>query len=208
MSRYPLVALLLCLALAVPVPAAAPLWSHDSTAPVRAVALSANGSVVAVSSNVFHVFDRNGTLLGASFSARDIGVALSGEPVVAGTDDTVYAFARNGTGLWEASNGTAALAVSGDGGTVAVLGPGGELGVYDTDGALVGSASADAKGGGVDVAVSKTGSVIAAAFERGVRAFGPSGGQTWAADQPSPYAVAVNASGAMVAVGDGGSVTL
>ncbi len=206
MPRPALFALLLCLALAVPTLGAAPLWTHNATEPVRAVALSSDGNIVAVASDHLHIFNRTGSLLAITFPPNDVAVAASGELVVSGTGDAVHAYTGDGTELWSAPNATAALAVSGDGGTIAVLGVRGDLAFYDAEGSLTGTADTDEKGEGVRVAISRSGSVVAAAYERGLRVFSDGGGERWAAELPSPYAIAVNASGDLVAVGDGGSV--
>jgi WD40 repeat protein len=205
MYRHALLALA-CLVLIAPALAAAPLWTHNGTEAVRAVALSSNGQVVAVSSDVLHIFDRKGTLLATTWRANDVAVNSAGTLIVSGADDAVRAIVKNGSELWSRPNGAATVTVSGDGGTVAALDPDGDLWTYSAAGAQLGKGDVGAKGLAVKVAASKNGSVVVAVDKGGVQAFTRTKTARWSFDILAPNALAMNASGDLVAIGDGGSV--
>ena len=205
MHRHALLALV-CLSLVAPALAAAPLWTHNATEPVGGCAVSSDGRVIVVSSDLVHIFDRKGSLVATTWRANAVAVNPAGSLVVSGTGDAVRGVARNGTELWSAPNASVAVAVSGDGATVAALGPGGLLSTFNAAGVRVGTTDTGATGDALEVAVSRNGSVVVSTDAGGVRAFTRKGAERWSVELANPSALAMNASGDLVAVGDGGSV--
>ncbi len=196
---------LICLALVAPA-MAAPLWTHNGTEPVRDCAVSSDGKTVAISSDLVHLFDRKGTLVATTWHANDIALGPKASLLAAATDDNIRAVMKNGTDLWSSPNRSVAVAVSGDGKTVAGITPGGLLEVFGATGARVGTADTEATGEIVDLAVSENGSVIVSTDHGGVRAFTRKAAERWSVELANPSGLAMNASGDLVAVGDGGSV--
>ena len=205
MYRHALLALV-CLALVAPALAAAPLWTHNATEPVRDCAVSSDGKVVVFSSDLVHIFDRKGSLTATTWRANDVALGPKAALLASATDEGVRAVVKNGTDLWSAPNRSAAVAVSGDGKTVAGITPGGLLTIFNAAGARVGTAETGATGDVLDLAVSENGSVVVSTDGGGVRAFTRKGAKRWSVELANPSALAMNASGDLVAVGDGGSV--
>ncbi len=205
MYRHALLALA-CLVLVAPALAVSPLWTHNSSEPVRDCAVSNDGKVIVVSSDLVHIFDRKGGLAGTTWHANAIAVNAAGSLVVSGTGDAARGVSRNGSELWSAPNASVAVAVSNDGATIAALGPGGLLSTFTAAGGRVGTTDTGATGEALAVAVSKNGSVVVTTDGGGVRAFTRKGAHRWSVELATPSALAMNASGDLVAVGDGGSV--
>lgn len=197
---------LICLALVGPALGAAPLWTHNATEPVRDCAVSSDGAVVVVSSDLVHLFDRKGGLVATTWRANDVALGPKASLIAAATDDGVRAVLKNGTDAWAAPNRSVAVAVSGDGKTVAGITPGGLLMTFSAAGARVGTADTASTGDVVDLAVSENGSVVVSIDGGGVRAFTRKTAKRWSVELANPSALAMNASGDLVAVGDGGSV--
>jgi WD40 repeat protein len=196
---------LICLALVAPA-MAAPLWTHNATGPVRDCAVSSDGKVIAISADLVHLFDRKGALVATTWDANEIALGPKGSLLAAATDDGVRAVMKNGTDLWSSPNRSVAVAVSGDGKTVAGLTPAGLLMIFGSTGARVGTADTGATGDALDLAASENASVIVSTDGGGVRAFTRKGAERWSVELANPSALAMNASGDLVAVGDGGSV--
>jgi WD40 repeat protein len=206
MPRIALLALI-CLALVAPALGAAPLWTHTASQPVRDCAVSSDGKVVVVSNELVHIFDRKGTLVDTVWPANDVALPPKASLIAAATDDGLRAVLKNGTDLWAAGpNRSVAVAVSSDGKTVAGLTPGGFLSVYGSNGKRAGAADTGAVGEVVDLAASENGSVIVSIDMGGVRAFTRKAADRWSVELAAPSALAMNGSGDLVAVGDGGSV--
>lgn len=205
MNRYALVAVV-CLALLAPALAADPLWTHDGTEPVTDCEVSIDGKVVAVSSDLVHLFERKGDLILTTWRANDVALNPGGSLLVAATDSAVRGVLKNGSEAWSSPNATSAVALSGDGGTVAAFGRGGLLSTFSAKGTRIGAADTGAIGSVREAAVSKNGSVIVSIDGGGVRAFTRKMAKRWSVDLANPGALALNADGDLVAVGDGGSV--
>lgn len=197
---------LACLVLVAPALGVAPLWIHNATQPVRDCAVSSDGQVVVVSDDLVHLFDRKGSLVATTWPANDIALGPKGSLVAAATDDGVHAVLKNGTALWSSPNRSVAVAVSGDGKTVAGIEPGGLLTIFGATGARAGTVETRAMGDILDLATSENGSVIVSTDSGGVRAFTRKGAERWSVELANPSGLALNASGDLVAVGDGGSV--
>lgn len=199
-------AFLVCLAIVAPALGATLLFSHDATMPVRECALSGDGRVIVVSSDQVHIFQRNGTLASTTWPGNDVAITPSGSLIAIGHDDGVRGLLRNGTELWMRPGGATAVAVSGDGATVAALSPGGSLTIWNGTGFRLGSASSGATGPGLDLGLSRNGSVIVTLDSGGVHAFTRRGVSRWDVEQANPSVLALNETGERVAVGDAGSI--
>ena len=205
MNRYALFALV-CLALVVPALAADPLWTHDASEPVTDCDVSSDGKVVVVSSDLVHLFDRKGDLIATTWRANDVALNPKGSLLVAATESAVRAVVKNGSEAWSSPNATSAVALSGDGGTVAAFGRGGLLSTFSAKGVRAGAADTGVIASVREVAVSMNGSVVVSIDGGGVRAFTRKMAKRWSVDLANPSALALNAAGDLVAVGDGGSV--
>ena len=205
MNRHALLALL-CLAMIVPALAGPPLWTHNATMPVTDCDVSADGKVVVVSSDLVHIFDRKGGLTATTWRANDVALNPAGSLLVSATDSAVRGIMKNGSEAWSSPIATSAVALSGDGGTVAAFSRGGLLATFSAKGDRVGTAETGALGSVREVAVSRNGSVVVSIDGGGVRAFTRKMAKRWSVDLANPSALALNADGDAVAVGDGGSV--
>lgn len=147
-NRFVLIACAgLVLFLILPVTAIEPSWQYsDSGADIGGVAISSDGSSIAVAAGKVWFFSKDGKLLAKEAYGDLLAMTPNGSSVVTAYSSTVYFFKRNTDDataapmkkVWENSliNSVIALDISDDGSAIALSTDGAGLIVYSADGSL------------------------------------------------------------------------
>jgi hypothetical protein len=132
-----------------PVLALEPTWQYSEPgATIGGIALSSNGSLIAVAAEKIWFFEKNGTLISKAAFGNNLAMTPDGSSVVSSYYSSLYLFRissdRNETvpikQVWEQdmSRNVVSLGISKDGNTIGLIKEGKGLSVYSSDGTLLG----------------------------------------------------------------------
>lgn len=120
------------------------LWSYDTGADVASVAVSSDGVYIAVGSlgNKLYLFDRSGSKLwektvpiayggsGNGEESKSVAISVFGEYIVAGCNDALYVYKKDGTLHWSHAGKETCAGISPDGNYIAACEIGGDVHLF------------------------------------------------------------------------------